>query len=191
MCLEKIQFKGCYEFKGENWFFFFSCSKGYFLFLLFLDDFCTHILDIEDWVTEAHTVSALRFPESLEEYHPFKTIWFINFITQNLVETSNCFSLKIKCEIINFNHVSLLTTSNFIILLHFFPAQELSWLFILYNSMIPNVKVSHAIFQLELDFLLNNVLFEIFFLTFVHVTSVSLIFPRFYLYTLFVACILI
>lgn len=76
---------------------FFFLSKGYFLFLFFLDGFCPHILDIADWTTEAHTVSALHFPESLEEYHTFKTIWFINFITQNLIATLNCFSLKIKC----------------------------------------------------------------------------------------------
>lgn len=49
--------------------FFPSCPKEYFLFLFFLDNFCTHILDIEDWVTEAHSVSVLRFPESFERYH--------------------------------------------------------------------------------------------------------------------------
>lgn len=64
----------------------------------------------------------------------------------------------------------------------FFPAQELSWLFILHNSVIPNVKVLHTIFQLELDFLPSNIVWSIFpypyscYISFINISKILFIY---------------
>lgn len=69
----------------------------------------------------------------------------------------------------NFNHVSLLTGSNLLFLLHFFSSAGILliihflYFYSLFNIVIiPDIKVSHTIFQLKLEFFLNNFLFEIF-----------------------------